>query len=141
MIVYDLKCAKGHVFEGWFDGLAGFEDQQARGLVTCPVCGDVQVERKPSTFGIGRHRDRRDGGRDTGAALGVHPAELFRRYIEDNFEDVGANFAKEALKIHYGASQSRSIRGVSTSQEEEMLAEEGVEFFKFPLPAKDEETQ
>ena len=39
---------------------------------------------------------------------------------------------KEALKIHYGATEPRNIRGVSTPAEEEILKEEGIEFFKIP---------
>ena len=30
MIVYDLQCAQGHAFEGWFEGLEDLEDQLAR---------------------------------------------------------------------------------------------------------------
>jgi len=52
----------------------------------------------------------------------------------ENFEDVGPQFAKEALKIHYGASEARNIRGVSTAEEEKMLKEEGVDFFKVGAP-------
>jgi hypothetical protein len=55
-------------------------------------------------------------------------------YIENNFEDVGCNFAKEALKIHYGACEAKNIRGSSTDEEEKMLRKEGVKFLKFPVP-------
>ena len=44
MIVFDLKCAShGHVFEAWFGSSADYEDQRARGLVACPICGDDEV--------------------------------------------------------------------------------------------------
>ena len=44
MIVFDLKCERqGHVFEAWFGSSADYADQQARGLLTCPICGDAQV--------------------------------------------------------------------------------------------------
>ena len=43
------------------------------------------------------------------------------------------NPSKEALKIHYGASEARNIRGSSTAQEEEMLKKEGVPFAKIPV--------
>ena len=56
-------------------------------------------------------------------------------YVDQNFDNVGADFAKEALKIHYGVSEPRNIRGVSTKQEEKTLKEEGIQFFKFPMPA------
>jgi hypothetical protein len=51
---------------------------------------------------------------------------------------VGSEFAKEALKIHYGVSAPRNIRGSSTPQEEETLRQEGVAFLKVPVPATPE---
>jgi hypothetical protein len=56
-------------------------------------------------------------------------------YVEKNFDDVGCDFAKEALKIHYGVEEPRNIRGVSTKAEEKMLKEEGIDFVKIPMPA------
>jgi hypothetical protein len=58
----------------------------------------------------------------------------FYKHIEENFEEVGTEFTKEALKIHYGAAEKRNIRGTSTADEEKLLKEEGVEFFKIPFP-------
>ena len=59
-------------------------------------------------------------------------------FVENNFDNVGTEFATEALKIHYGVSEPRNIRGVSTSLEEKTLKEEGVQFFKVPIPAPPE---
>ena len=56
------------------------------------------------------------------------------RYVHENFEDVGHNFANEALKLHYGHAEERSIRGVTTEPEEDMLKKEGVPFVKIPIP-------
>ena len=55
-------------------------------------------------------------------------------YVEKNFDDVGCDFAKEALKIHYGAVEPRNIRGISTKEEEKTLKDEGIQFFKIPIP-------
>jgi hypothetical protein len=55
-------------------------------------------------------------------------------FIHKNFDDVGCDFAKEALKIHYGVEEPRNIRGVSTKEEEKMLKEEGIDFLKIPMP-------
>ena len=55
-------------------------------------------------------------------------------FVGTHFEDVGTDFAKEALKMHYQVSEQRNIRGVSTAQEEEVLKQEGIEFFKLPVP-------
>lgn len=125
MLVYDLQCDQGHGFEGWFEGVEDLESQLARGLVACPVCGGDQVRRVPSGFAIakrGGEANQEVSARLLGMAL--------KRYLRENFEDVGSGFATEALKIHYGASAPRNIRGVSTAQEEEVLKNEGVSFFK-----------
>jgi hypothetical protein len=58
--------------------------------------------------------------------------QLVNEYIEKHFEDVGANFYKEALKIHYGEAEKRNIKGTATTEEEVILKEEGVQFFKVP---------
>lgn len=43
MIAFDLRCQSAHVFEAWFGTSADYEDQKARGLLSCPVCGDMHI--------------------------------------------------------------------------------------------------
>ena len=57
----------------------------------------------------------------------------FAEFIEKNFDNVGPDFSEEALKIHYGVSESRNIRGSSTPEEEKTLKDEGIEFIKLPM--------
>ena len=47
MIVYDLACAQGHVFEGWFRDSATFEVQKKDHDIVCPVCADITVSKAP----------------------------------------------------------------------------------------------
>ena len=133
MIAYDLQCSNGHRFEGWFEDFKAFEKQKKQELIACPVCNSIDVTRVPSTFAI--------KGIKSAKPTSFKPktpaeAEIIMRaiseYVENNFDNVGTDFAKEALKIHYGVTEPRNIRGVSTKQEEETLREEGIEFFKFP---------
>ena len=132
MIAYDLQCSLGHSFEGWFEDGQAYENQKKRGLVTCPVCNDTSVSRIPSTFAIKSSQNL--------ASLSTKQAELDKigmkivDFVQKNFDDVGCDFTKEALKIHYGAVEPRNIRGVSTKEEEKTLEEEGIEFFKIPIP-------
>ena len=53
MKVFNLCCSNGHSFEGWFDSLEDFADQCRRGLVSCPICGSKQIEKRPSAPYIG----------------------------------------------------------------------------------------
>lgn len=60
MLVVDLACPQGHRFEGWFASADDLASQQARGLVSCPVCGDLHVQRLPSAPHLNvSHREER----------------------------------------------------------------------------------
>lgn len=133
MIVYDLECGEGHAFEGWFDNSDAFQEQLEKGYVSCPICGTTSVARKLSTFGIAKKRSRET---DALPSDTENPVKTFIQYVNKNFEDVGADFTKEALKMHYGVTEQRNIRGVSSEKEEETLRQEGIQFFKIPVPVQ-----
>ena len=48
MLVVDLQCEHGHVFEGWFASAEDLASQQLRKLLSCPVCGHTEVVRRPA---------------------------------------------------------------------------------------------
>lgn len=132
MIAYDLQCINGHSFEGWFEDRKAYEEQEKKCLIACPVCSSTSIERIPSTFAIKSSTSLKEFS-DQQKDL-VNMGQKIVEFVEKNFDDVGADFSKEALKMHYGVSEARNIRGVSTKEEEKMLTEEGVQFFKVPLP-------
>ena len=45
MILFTLRCARGHQFEGWFRDGDGFEAQQKTGEISCSECGETKVEK------------------------------------------------------------------------------------------------
>jgi len=137
MIAYDLQCSQGHVFEGWFEDDRTYKSQKRKGLLTCPVCNETEVNRVPSTFAI----KSADGVSRGAATAQVNLDQIGKKmaaFVDHNFDNVGCDFAKEALKIHYGAAEPRSIRGTSTPEEEKTLEEEGIDFIKIPLPQQPE---
>lgn len=140
MIAYDLQCSNGHRFEGWFEDSQSFDQQNSQGLVACPVCEDTLISKLPSTFAIKGASTGSPGMSQADpealAALGQQIVD----YVEKNFDNVGADFAQEALKMHYGVTEPRNIRGVSTPQEEETLKNEGIDFYKVPVPQKAPDT-
>ncbi len=132
MIVFDLKCSKGHIFEGWFNSITSYEKQMDQGLISCPLCDDKNICQVPSTFGIKSSPSNRDKPKSDNE-LEIIKQQVIK-FIENNFDNVGVNFAREALKIHYGVSEPRNIRGISTDEEEKLLEKEGVKFSKIPIP-------
>jgi hypothetical protein len=65
MKVLDLQCAHHHVFEGWFGSEDDYQSQLARGLLTCPMCGDASVTKKLSAPRLNLNTTR--GERDVAA--------------------------------------------------------------------------
>lgn len=135
MIAFDLQCAKGHTFEGWFDDKEAFEDQKKNGLVSCPICDDKGVFIILSTFAIPKAQFPVKKETHRHLAVGDIGRKI-TEFLEKNFDDVGTEFTKEALKIHYGVSEPRNIRGISSPEEEKLLEKEGVPLLKIPLPDK-----
>lgn len=46
--VFDLQCDQGHLFEGWFSSHEDYDTQQARGLLTCPMCASATITKRLS---------------------------------------------------------------------------------------------
>ena len=138
MIVYDLSCSNGHDFEGWFASGADFDRQKVAGLVGCPVCDGVDVERRPSAkVRVTRSHATAPSGTPPATTLdavaGLPPELLAKlRDAVRNTEDVGERFPEEARKIHYDEAPPRSIRGKATHEEAQELSEEGIDFSQLP---------
>lgn len=54
MIHYQLQCARGHGFDGWFRSSGAFDSQAREGLVECPACGDRAIERALMTPSVAK---------------------------------------------------------------------------------------
>lgn len=133
MIAFDLQCANGHEFEGWFEDSRAYEEQDKTGLVSCPFCNSTSVTRKLSTFSIKKSLSPKAlQGKEKKEVEDISNRVI--DYVKNNFEDVGSDFTKEALKMHYGVNEPRNIRGFSTKEEEKTLKKEGIQFFKLPIP-------
>jgi len=133
VIIYDLKCEKGHAFEGWFKDRQAWVLQNSQKLVSCPVCNSTNVEIVPSSISIMGRNSRITGNIQEKEVSPVQALQVLRQYIDKNFEDVGNKFAEVALKMHCGDEEKRNIKGTTTPQEENNLKEEGVQFIKIPL--------
>ena len=157
MIHYQLRCGQNHEFDGWFKDSTTFERQAKRGLVECPICGDVKVDRALMAPAVStRNAPRVQEEAPTTEPVPSPPAQIappqegpwaanapmparmvamlqrIRAEVEKNCDYVGPSFAEEARKIHHGESEKRGIYGETTPEEAEALSDEGIEISRVP---------
>jgi len=130
VIVYNLRCRNAHEFEGWFRDSTAYEEQARVGALTCPVCDSRKVEKAimaPAVSGAKKPTVNADEAKQMRQFM-----TGLRKYVQDNADYVGPNFAEEARKIHYGEADQRHIYGEASVEEAKELLEEGVDVA--PLP-------
>jgi len=157
MIHYNLRCARGHAFESWFQSSAAYESQEKRKLVSCPICGSSKVERAIMAPQIVSKKGRdaaipapapapAPAAATTDVAapastplLMAQERELraklreLRDHIVKNADNVGERFPAEARKMHYGDIEHRPIYGEASPDEARALIDEGVEVSPIPV--------
>jgi hypothetical protein len=139
VIVFDLKCGVGHVFEAWFGSSGDYRDQQDRGLVSCPICGDGEVDKAPMAPAVPAKGSAAAAPAEVKQMLGAL-AEMQKKLVE-NSDWVGDRFASEARAIHLGEVEARQIHGRATKADADSLIEEGIPVAPLPLPIPPPEEQ
>ena len=133
MIRFSLRCGSGHEFDAWFRNGDLYEAQQHAGEISCPECGDTQVQKGLMAPNIGKVREQPP----------MTPARMrqmlvaLRQQVETHCDYVGPQFAEEARKIHYGEVDPRGIYGEASAEESRELADEGIEFGQIPWISPD----
>jgi len=137
MIRYALHCDHGHGFEAWFGGSADYDDQAARGLVECPVCGSNAVSKQIMAPSVAGTKTSALPSAETAAKMRtmmLEAAREVRSHVEQNFDYVGDAFAREARDIHEGRSEKREIYGEATPADVKKLKDDGVPVAPLPAP-------
>lgn len=145
MIRYDLICEKGHDFDGWFRDSAAYDQQEERGLLSCALCGSVNVQKALMAPGIPARANSKEQAPQKMASGPVDPRlrmmmdmmRTMRKQVEANAENVGNKFAEEARKIHYAEAEKRGIYGEATAEDARSLIEEGIEVHPMPVLPED----
>ncbi len=134
MIVFDLRCGAGHVFEAWFGSSGAYEDQRAAGHVACPMCGDCDITKAlmaPSIPTKGNQRPE------------VSPAmvkQVLRTLADQQTKAlegshyVGTGFATRARAMHDGIEDVRPIHGQASVDEAKALVDDGIPVAALPFP-------
>jgi hypothetical protein len=154
MIAFDLNCSNGHRFEGWFASSEDYSKQQSAGLLACPVCDDINVQKALSVPHVPKKGNQRsvtvpiaDVAAPTAAAEpaktdALPPAvfEFVQKLAAAQSEMlkqsqwVGGQFAETARAIHYGEEADRLIHGETSADEAKALMEEGVQVAPLLFP-------
>lgn len=129
MIVFDLKCGRGHVFEAWFKSSGAYEEQRTQELIACPLCGNVTITKAVMAPAV------RAKGNQAPETPPVPPeafkaalaaiAQLQAKQLETSTW-VGGAFAEKARAMHLGDAPEAPIHGQATLAEAKALVEDGV---------------
>ncbi len=147
MIVFDLCCAAGdHRFEAWFASSESFADQQARGLIACPICGDSAVKKAVMAPRVGAKSNQ---AACVPAPVRPEPAvepgpELVRKLLADiaakqaemlpQSRWVGRDFANAARAMHEGRAAEDLIHGQASPDEAQALHDDGIAAIPLLVP-------
>jgi hypothetical protein len=158
MIVFDLKCSNAHVFEAWFASSSGYEDQQARGLLICPLCGDGAINKAVMAPAVSAKGNRRlvsapsqpaesapeptpnipvakpTAPADTEIkALIAEMAKAQTKALETSTW-VGKEFNEQARAMDAGETEKASIHGEVSRDQAKALVEDGIGVMPLPFP-------
>lgn len=162
MIVFDLSCANGHRFEGWFGSSSQFASQKADGILCCPECGTPDVTKAPMAPAVGRKGNsvtvqpadklpepatEADGKLPisnppmvSNAPMPPEVAKALAKLADAQAKAlkdskwVGRGFAEQSRAMHYGEAKHAPIHGEASAEEAKELAEEGVPVAPLPFP-------
>ncbi|SHH73680.1 DUF1178 family protein [Cognatishimia maritima] len=146
MIQYALKCPDGHQFDSWFQNAAAFDKLRQAGMVTCAVCGSVDIEKAIMAPRVHPARSAASPAQEpepvaapkerplsAPASAAEQALAEIKKHIEANSDYVGKNFAKEARAIHTGDAPERAIYGEANADEAKSLIEDGVPVAPLPF--------
>ena len=138
MIKYNLKCHYNHEFESWFSDSKEFENLNKKKLLECIFCTSKKISKSimaPMVSGTNKDNDLMKGNK----FLKNEKKKLIeiRKYIENNFENVGDNFSKKVREIYYDKKNNKTIYGTTTQKEREELSDEGIDLLSIPWVDKE----
>ena len=133
MIKYNLKCHNNHEFESWFSDSKEFDNLNKKKLLQCIYCTSKKISKSimaPMISGMTKDNDQIKA--DTFLKNEKKKLIAIRKYIENNFENVGNNFSKKVREIYYDKKNNKTIYGTTTQKEREELSDEGIDLLSIP---------
>ena len=136
MIKYNLLCKKCNlIFDSWFASSKEFDKLKIKRLINCHSCGSLRVEKNlmaPKL--INKSVNFKDEQKNIRKYQQIKKTiNKYQKFIKNNFDYVGENFAYEARSIHYNKNKNKkNIFGKASTEDVKELKEEGIETSTIP---------
>ena len=129
MIKYRLICKDcNNVFDSWFASSKEYEKLKRLKHINCHSCNSLKVEKtlmSPSILNSKKVKYSID--KNEKYIKVKNKIKEYQKFIKNNFEYVGENFAYKARSIHYNnKKKSKGIYGNASAKEVKELKEEGI---------------
>ena len=136
MIKYNLLCKKCELtFDSWFASSKEYDKLKRKKLINCHSCGSLKVEKSlmaPKL--INKNFSNKNETKDLIKYQKIKKKiNEYQKFIKNNFDYVGENFAYEARSIHYNnKKKNKGIYGTASKQDLKELKDEGINAQIFP---------
>ena len=129
MIKYKLLCNNCNLkFDSWFASSNEYERLKKKKLLSCHKCNSIKVEKTIMAPQLINKKSNTYEKVNIEKYNKVKKTIMgYQKFIKENFEFVGNNFAYEARSIHYkGKKKSKGIYGRASEKDLKELKEEGI---------------
>ena len=131
MIKYNLLCKECEfTFDSWFASSKEYDKLKKKKFINCHSCGSIKVEKNlmaPKL--ISKNFSLKNEKKDLMKYQKIKKTiSEYQKFIKNNFDYVGKNFAYEARSIHYNnKKKQKGIYGTASKQDLKELKEEGID--------------
>ncbi|MDC3085255.1 DUF1178 family protein [Candidatus Pelagibacter sp.] len=129
MIKYRLACKNCElIFDSWFASSKEYEKLKKKSYLNCIRCNSNKVAKTlMAPRLINKSKFKKLGNQDLKFKKVSNKIKEYQKFIKNNFDFVGKNFAYEARSIHYDRKKNnKGIYGTATKEEIKELKEEGI---------------
>ena len=130
MIKYKLKCKNcDNSFDSWFSSSKEYDKLKKIKRLNCHNCGSIKVEKTLMAPNVMNSKDNNiTNAKDKKSIKIKNKIKEYQKFIKNNFDYVGDNFAYEARSLHYDdKKKSKGIYGKASIDEISELKDEGIE--------------
>ena len=116
-------------FDSWFASSKEYEKLKKMNHINSHECGSLKVEKSLMSPNVLNSKKINLSTEKNKKYIKVrNKIKEYQKFIKNNFDYVGKNFAYEARSIHYNnKKKDKGIYGTATNDEIKELKEEGVE--------------